>query len=99
MATTSAFSVIHVDGTAIYRRQRVFHETTFIQRIGVKLDLEIELVCNRQAGIDNGRHRAPVLMYFQAKTPSIYLVVKGLGFRAIAATEKAEIYRPLLGGL
>ncbi|MNE91165.1 hypothetical protein D3C80_1887440 [compost metagenome] len=45
--------------------ERVFDEAAFVQRIGVDRNLNIEPVCNRQAIIDRGWCRTPVLMQLQ----------------------------------
>src|SRR5258707_6129176 len=62
MAPAGAFGVIRVNGPSLDRGNRVFDETGLVQGVGVNGDLYVELVGNREAGVDRGRRRAPVLV-------------------------------------
>jgi hypothetical protein len=65
----------------------------------MQLDLKVELVSDRKAGVDNRGHRAPILVDLQANAAALHLVDDRAGARGVAAAEEAEIDRPLLGGL
>ena len=56
VAAAGALGVVHVDGAAADGRQRVLDEAALVQRVGVELDLEIELVGDAEAGVDGRRH-------------------------------------------
>ena len=59
VAAAGALGVIHVDGAAADRRQRVLHEAALVQRVGVELHLEVQVVGHAQAAIDRGRAWSP----------------------------------------
>ena len=99
VAASGTFGVVHMDGPALDRGQGIFEEPALVERVGVQLDLEIEFIGDRQAGIDHRRHRSPVFMDLQSDAPARYLVVDGLGLRRIAAAEKSEVDRPMFGRL
>ena len=62
VASARAFRVIHVNSASADRGERLFEEPAFVQRVGVQLDLKVELVSDREAGVDDRGHRAPILM-------------------------------------
>ena len=43
---------VHVDGATLDGGQRLLQETAFVQRVGVELDLKIQLVGDVEAGVD-----------------------------------------------
>ena len=61
VAAAGALGVVHVDGAAADRLQRVFDEAGFVERVGVELDLKID-ARRRPAG----RYRSP-----PASSPSL----------------------------
>ncbi len=89
-----ALSVVHVNGATADRFQRILDEAGFIQRIGVDLDLKIVLVGNPQTSVDCRRHRAPVLVKFQAHHTGLELFDQRRRAVRIAASQETEIHRP-----
>ena len=99
VAAAGAFGVIHVDGAAADGGERILDEAGFVERVGVELDLKVEVVGDLQAGVDGRRHRAPVFVDLQAEAAGLHLLDDRGRLVRIAAAEKAEIDRPMLGGL
>ena len=75
MSASSTFRMIHMNCAPVYGCQGIFQKTTFVQRIGMQLHLEIQFVCNGKAGINNRRHRAPILVDLHTETAARYLIV------------------------
>ena len=48
MAAAGALGVVHVDGAAADRGKRILEEAALIQRVGMDLDLKVELVGDRR---------------------------------------------------
>ncbi|MNL37000.1 hypothetical protein D3C87_1591200 [compost metagenome] len=65
MATACPFGVEGMDGAALDGGNRVLHETALVQRIGVDHHLHVIFVSHRQAIVDGGGRRAPVLVQLQ----------------------------------
>ena len=99
MAAAGALGVIHVDGAAANGRQRVLHETGFVQGVGMQLDLEIHFIGDGEAGVDGGGHRSPVLVDLQAEAAGCELLAQRFAAMGVAAPEEAEIQRPCFGRL
>ena len=97
MAAARTFGVEGVDGAVLEGGQRVLEEAAFVQRIGVDRDLDIHLVGHRQAVVDRGRRRAPVLMQFQADRAGTYLFFQRQRQADIALAEEAQIHRESVG--
>ena len=74
MAAAGALGVIHVNGAAADRFQRILDEAEFVQRVGMDLHLKIEIVGDREAGVDRRRHRSPVLVQLQADAAGFELL-------------------------
>ena len=81
------------------RRHRVLVEAGLVQRVGVDLDLEIELVANIQRRSDHGGHRAPVLVNLQSNRAGLALLHQRLRRMCTALAEKTEVDRERLCGL
>ena len=76
------------------RREGVFEEAALVQRVGMQLHLEIELVGDRQTRVDHRGHRAPVLVNLQPEAPAFHLVDE----RARACDELPRPRKPKLIG-
>ncbi len=96
VAAAGAFGVIGVNRAPVDRRNRVFDESGFVQRVGVNRDLHVELVGDRQALVDRRRRRAPVLVQLQADRAGANLLAQRLGRRGVALAEKTEVQRKRL---
>ena len=94
VAAAGALGVIHVDGAAADGGERILQEPAFVQRVGVQLHLEVELVGDRKTGVDHRRHRAPVLVDLEADAAAGDLIEDRARPRGVAAAEEAEIDRP-----
>jgi len=77
----------------------ILDETGLVERVGVDGDLNVEFVCDAEAGVDRRGRRAPVLVQFQTDGSGEDLFAQRLGRRAVALAEEAEIDRVGLGGL
>ena len=89
-----ALRVIHVDGPAGDRLQRVLEEAALVERVGVQLDLEVELVRDAQAAVDRRRRRAPVLVDLEPEAAGLDLLDQRRRAGGVAAAEEAEVHRP-----
>ena len=74
MAAARALGVIHVDGATVDRGQRILDESALVESVGVQLNLEVEVVGDRQARVDDRRHGAPVLVDLETETAAGYLI-------------------------
>jgi hypothetical protein len=74
VATARAFRVIHVNGTAADRLERVLDKAGFIERVGVDLHLKVVIVGDAQTRIDRRRHRTPVLVQLEAHDAGLELL-------------------------
>ncbi len=68
-----------VDRPALERRDRVGKEPALVQGVGVDGDLDVVLVGHRQAGVDDRKCCAPVLVQFQAARPGLDHLLERLG--------------------
>src|SRR5688572_32478500 len=96
MTPSRSFGMIHMNGAPLDRRQRVLEKPALVECVGVKLNLKIEFIGDREAGIDHRRHGSPVFVNFQSDAAAGYLVMDRLWARGVAASEKAEVDRPVL---
>ena len=99
VAAAGALGVIGVDRAAVDRRDRVLVEPRLVQRVGVDLHLHVELIARIERGLDDRRHRAPVLVDLEPDRPRPALLEQRLDVVRAALAEEAEVDRPRLGGL
>ena len=88
VAAAGALGVEGVDGAALERRDRVLDEARFVERVGVDRDLHVVFVGDRQAAVDRGRRRAPVLVQLQADGAGLDLLAQRLGLAALPLPRK-----------
>ena len=74
MAAASPFGVKGMNRAAFDRGDGVFNEAGFVERVGMDANLHIHLIGYRQAGINGGRCRAPILMKLQSTGTSAHLL-------------------------
>ena len=107
VAAAGAFGVEGVDGAALERGHGVLHEAGLVQRVGVDGDLHVELVGHRQAVVDGGRRRAPVLVQLEPAGAGLHLLLQRASGGRVALAEKprfmgspsaAWIMRPICQG-
>ena len=98
MAAAGAFGVVGVDGAALEGGERGFDEAGFVERVGVDGDLHVHLVGHRQAAVDGGRRRAPVLVQLEAHGAGLDLLAQGFRQAGVALAEEAEVHREGFGG-
>ena len=99
MAAAGAFGVEGVDGAALERLDRVLDEAGFVERVGVDHHLHVVIVGDRQAAIDRGRRRAPILVQLQRAGAGLDHLLERRRPRGIALAGEAEIDRKRVGGL
>ena len=69
MSATGALGVVHVNGTARDGLHCCLVKPRFVHRVGVQLDLEVQLVGNAETGVDESRRGPEVLVDLHAMTP------------------------------
>ena len=99
VAAAGALGVVGVDGAALEGRQGLLHEARLVERVGVDGDLDVEAVRHRQAGVDGGRRRAPVLVQLQADGASPHLLLERDRQAGVALAQEAEVDRQRIRGL
>lgn len=62
--------MVRVDRATLESGDRVLDEARLVERVGVDVDLDVELVTHGEAVVDNGRCRSPIL----AKTKKAHRV-------------------------
>ena len=75
MAAAGAFGVEAVDRTSLERRDRIVDEARLVERIGVDRDLDVVLVGNRQAGVDDRGRGAPVFVELESAGAGLDLIL------------------------
>src|ERR1700722_8453954 len=98
MSSSSAFSVVGVDGAALEGANSVLHKAGFIERIGVNRHLYVQFVGDRQRAINSSGRFSPVFMEFEPDSSGQNLFAQRAGKRSIALAEKTEINRQALAG-
>ncbi|MNY02071.1 hypothetical protein D3C86_1346280 [compost metagenome] len=93
MAAARTFCMEGMDGATSDGGDSVFHETAFVQRIGVDHHLHVVFIGHRQAIVDGGRRRAPVLMQFQRGSAGKDHLFQRRWQRGIALAGEREIHR------
>ena len=99
MPAAGAFGVESVDGTALERLDGVLDETGFVERVGVDHHLHVVVIGDRQAAVDGGRRRAPVLVQLERAGAGLDHLLQSGGAGRVALAGKAEIDRKAVGGL
>ena len=93
MAAARALGVEGMNGAALERRDGVLHEPDFVQRVGVDHHLDVVVVGDRQAVVDRGRRRAPVLVQLERAGAGLDHLLQRGGPRCVALAGKAEVHR------
>ena len=70
-----------------------------VERVGMEHHLHVVIVGDRQAAIDRGRRRPPVLMQLEGAGAAFDHLLERRGSRRIALAGKTEIHRQSVGGL
>ena len=99
VSAAGPFAVIRVNRPTLERRDRVFDETGFVQRVGMNGDLHVVFVGDRQRGIDRGGRRAPVLVELQSHGAGQDLLDQRLGLAALPFPRKPKFIGSAFGGL
>ena len=99
VAAAGALGVEGVDGAALEGRDRVLDEARFVQRVGVDHHLHVVVVRDREAVVDGGGRRAPVLVELHRAGAALDLLDEARRRRGIALAGEAEVHREGVGGL
>ncbi len=99
MAAAGSFRVIHVDRAPGDGGEGILDEAGLVERVGVELHLEIDVVGDRETRVDGRRHRAPVFVDLEAEAAGLELLDQGSGLVGIPPPQEAEIDGPVLGSL
>src|SRR6201981_238777 len=99
MSATRSFRMKCMNGPALESGDCIFDEAAFIKRVGMDKNLHVHVIRNRQATVNGGGRRTPVLMKLQAACPGLDLLNQTNGRARVALTEKAEVHGEGIGGL
>src|ERR1700747_872331 len=99
MSATGSFRMKCMNGPALEGCDCIFDEAAFVERVGMNKNLHVHVICDRQAGINSGGCRTPVLMKLQAAGPRLDLFNETYCRARITLTEETEIHREGIGGL
>ena len=92
VAAACAFGVVGVNAALFKRRQGVFHEAGFVERIGVDGDLHIVLFRHAQAGINRGGGSAPVFMQLETHRARFQLCFEPFWQAGVAFAEQTDVH-------
>lgn len=87
MAAAGSLGVVRMDGSSADGRKRIFDASAFVQSIGVDGNLDIELIGNVEAVVNDRRRCAPVLVDFQAHRTGFDLLNQRSLVGAVALAE------------
>src|SRR5262245_28972584 len=99
MSAACAFGVKTVNGSAFEGSDGIFDKAALVQRVSVDSDLHIHVIGDREAAVDGGRGRAPVLMKLQAACSGLDLLNETQWRACIALAKNTKIYGKGIGGL
>ena len=97
MAAAGALGVEGVDRAALEGGDGVLDEAALVQRVGVDHHLHVHAVGDRQAAVDRGRRRAPVLVQLERGGAGLDLLDQRLGPAGVALAGEGEVDRQALG--
>ena len=93
MPAAGTLGVIGVDGATGHGGKRVLDETGFIQGVGMDGHLDIEVFGDREAVVDRGRRRPPVLVQLEADRSRGDLLLQRQWQAGVALAEETEVHR------
>src|ERR1700751_323808 len=99
MSATRSFRMKCMNGPAFESGDRIFDEAAFVKRVCMDKNLHVHVIRNRQATVNGGGRRTPVLMKLQAASPGLDLLNETNCRARVALTEKAEVHGEGIGGL
>src|ERR1700756_540677 len=76
MPATRSFRMKCMNGPALESGDCIFDEAAFVERVCMDQNLHIHVIRDRQAAINGGGRRTPVLMKLEAACPSLDLFNK-----------------------
>ena len=76
MSTACTLGVISVDSSSLESIDGIFNKSALVKSVGVDSRLNVIHIRNSKCVVDNVRGRAPVLVYLQAYTACLYLLLK-----------------------
>jgi len=99
VSAAGTFGVKRVDRAIADSRERRLDEPRLVESVGMNRDLDVELVGDREAGINRFRGRSPVLVQLEAHRSSLHLLTQRQRIAGVALAEESEVHRERLGGL
>ena len=99
MAAAGPLGVVGVDGAALHGRQALLDETGLVECVGVDGHLDIQRLGHREAVVDGGGGRTPVLVQLEPDGASGDLLHQGLGQAGVALAQEPQVHGQGLGGL
>ena len=99
MAAAGAFGMEGVDGAALERLDGVLDEAGLVEGVGVDHHLDVVILGDRQAAVDRGRRRAPVLVQLERAGAGLDLFLQRIGQRCVALAGEAEVHGKRVGRL
>ena len=92
MSATGAFGMEGVDRAALEGSDGILDEAALVERVGVDHHLHVVVVGHREAVVDGGRGRAPVLMELQAGGAGEDHFLERSGDRGIALAGESQVH-------
>ena len=91
VAASRAFRVIGVNGPPFKSVATGFHESGFVQGVGVDADLHVVNVCHAQTGVDGGGRRTPVFVELETESAGLDLFFKWARGAGVALAQEPEV--------
>ena len=99
MPAAGPFGVVHVDRAPGDGGHHVLEESGLVQRVGMKLDLEVQVIGNTKAGVDHGRGGTVILVNLHAQNTRSDVFGDAGTVMGAAASKKTEVHGKGLGSL
>lgn len=99
VSSARALGVVCVDSSTLERANGLFDEAGFIESVGVDQALHVELVADRETGVNCGGSGAPIFVELEADDSGSTLLFKALRGGVIAFTGYAEVKWDRINGL
>ena len=99
MSASRSLGVKAVNRSALEGGDCILDEPAFVERICMDQNLNIHVICNRQAAINCGGRRTPVFMKFEAACPALDLLNEARWRACVSLAEKTKVHGKAISGL